>query len=137
MKRTTLSAAASAIIAVVAILPSAAQAHGDRHGHGYGHDRRGYYEQSRYYEPSRHDGWQQVRYDNDRYNRGRSEHGRVYEVRREGRCRDNGTGGTVIGAIAGGLLGHEVAGRRGDKTMGTIIGAGVGAVAGRAIDRNC
>lgn len=58
------------------------------------------------------------------------------------RCRDNGTGGTIIGAIAGGLLGNEVArgsGRygRGDGTTGAIIGAGVGALAGRAIDRDC
>jgi outer membrane lipoprotein SlyB len=54
------------------------------------------------------------------------------------RC-DKGTGGTVIGAVAGGLLGNEVA-RRGNKTEGTIIGAAVGALAGRAIDKadsNC
>lgn len=51
------------------------------------------------------------------------------------RC-DKGTGGTIVGAIAGGLLGREVTGRYGDRTMGTIIGAGVGAVAGRAIDRS-
>lgn len=50
-------------------------------------------------------------------------------------CRNDGTGGTIIGAIAGGLLGHEVAGRRGDRTTGTILGAGVGALAGRAIDK--
>jgi uncharacterized protein YcfJ len=48
---------------------------------------------------------------------------------------DRGTGGTIIGAIAGGLAGHEIAGG-GDRTMGTIIGAGIGAVAGRAIDRS-
>jgi len=52
------------------------------------------------------------------------------------RCRDNGTGGTIIGAIAGGLIGHEVAGRRGDKTAGVIIGGAVGAIAGRAIDKS-
>lgn len=51
------------------------------------------------------------------------------------RCRDNGDGGTIIGAIAGGLLGNTVAGR-GDRTVGTILGAGVGALAGRAIDRS-
>lgn len=50
------------------------------------------------------------------------------------RCkRDNGTGGLVIGAIAGGLLGNAVAR---DKTAGTIIGGGAGALAGRAIDKS-
>ena len=59
-----------------------------------------------------------------------------YEGRRfENRCRDNGTGGTVIGALAGGLLGNQVAGR-GDRLLGTIIGGGAGALAGRAIDRS-
>jgi hypothetical protein len=51
------------------------------------------------------------------------------------RCRNDGAAGTIIGAIAGGLLGHEVVGRRGDKTAGTIVGGAVGAVAGRAIDK--
>lgn len=52
------------------------------------------------------------------------------------RCRNNdGAAGTIIGAIAGGLLGHEVVGRRGDKTAGTIVGGAVGAIAGRAIDK--
>jgi len=50
------------------------------------------------------------------------------------RCKD-GDGGTVIGAVAGGLLGHTVAGR-GDRTLGAVLGAGVGALAGRAIDRS-
>lgn len=50
------------------------------------------------------------------------------------RCKD-GDGGTVIGAVAGGLLGHQVAGR-GDRTLGAVLGAGVGALAGRAIDRS-
>lgn len=54
--------------------------------------------------------------------------------RRNYRQCDNGTGGTVIGAIAGGLAGHEIAGR-GDRTVGTIIGGAVGAIAGRAIDK--
>jgi len=54
--------------------------------------------------------------------------------RGDARC-DKGTGGTVIGAVAGGLLGNEVA-RRGNKTEGSIIGAAVGALAGRAIDKS-
>lgn len=57
--------------------------------------------------------------------------------RRPTRCRDDGTGGTIIGAIAGGLLGNAAVGRHGDNTAGTIVGAGVGALAGRAIDRSC
>lgn len=55
--------------------------------------------------------------------------------RGQNRCYDEGKGGTVIGAIAGGLLGNTVAGR-GDGLLGTVIGGGVGALAGRAIDRS-
>jgi hypothetical protein len=51
------------------------------------------------------------------------------------RCH-GGTSGTIIGAIAGGLLGNAVAGY-GDRTAGTIIGGGVGALAGNAIGRDC
>jgi hypothetical protein len=51
------------------------------------------------------------------------------------RCRNNGTGGAIIGGVAGGLLGNAVAGH-GDKTLGTVLGAGGGALAGNAIARN-
>jgi Glycine zipper 2TM domain len=52
-----------------------------------------------------------------------------------GYCRrDKGTGGAIIGAVAGGLAGREIARR--DRTAGTIIGAAVGALAGRAIDKS-
>lgn len=57
---------------------------------------------------------------------------------RKQRC-DKGTGGTIIGAVVGGLAGREIAGR-GNKTEGAIIGAAVGALGGRAIDKadsNC
>src|SRR3546814_16926965 len=64
----------------------------------------------------------------------RRDYRRHYNRRSNQRC-DKGDGGTIIGAIAGGLLGHEVVGRRGDKTLGTVLGAGAGALAGRAIDR--
>lgn len=76
-----------------------------------------YYEERRYRKRYYRD---RRRYDRRRYHRGR-------------RC-DRGRGGTVIGAVAGGLLGNEVA-RRGNKTEGAIIGAAVGALAGRAIDK--
>ena len=81
------------------------------------------------------------RYDrhNSRYDRRYARDDRRYYGNRNDRHRyrqcDNGTGGTVIGAIAGGLAGHEIAGR-GDKTVGTIVGGAVGAIAGRAIDRS-
>ena len=54
---------------------------------------------------------------------------------RNNRC-SKGTGGTIIGAIAGGLLGNAVVGRRGDRTTGMILGAGAGALAGRALDKS-
>ena len=42
--------------------------------------------------------------------------------------------GTVVGAVAGGLLGNAVAGR-GDRTEGTLLGAAVGGVAGNQLTR--
>ncbi|WP_375394151.1 glycine zipper 2TM domain-containing protein [uncultured Sphingomonas sp.] len=53
---------------------------------------------------------------------------------RPARC-DNGTGGTIIGAIAGGLLGRSID-TRGDRALGTVPGAGAGALAGNAIGRS-
>lgn len=82
-------------------------------------------------------------YYGDRYDRGndrRYDDRRGYDDRRydrrnnRTRCSD-GAGGTVIGAIAGGLLGNTIAGR-GDKLLGTVVGAGGGALAGRAIDKS-
>lgn len=76
-------------------------------------------------------------YSNSRYNRGynsRYDRNRNYRNRNYYRC-DKGNGGLAIGAVVGGLAGHEIAGR-GDRTLGTIIGAGVGAIAGREIDRS-
>lgn len=65
--------------------------------------------------------------DNDRVYRGND--GRYY-------CkRDDGTEGTIVGGLAGGVLGNLIA-PGGSKTLGTLLGAGAGALAGRAIDRN-
>jgi hypothetical protein len=58
------------------------------------------------------------------------------EDRRRYRCRRDGGGGAIIGAIAGGLLGNAVSGY-GDRAAGTILGGVGGALAGRAIDRDC
>jgi hypothetical protein len=127
-----IALAASVALAGTMLVPAAAQA-----GHGYD------------------DGYYQARHDNrgyrgDRYRPGDYYQGRGYRDRRysrrddrrdyRGRCRDDGDGGTVIGGIAGALLGHEIAeGRRGrgDGTAGAIIGGIAGALAGRAIDRDC
>lgn len=56
-------------------------------------------------------------------------------TRQIGVRRNRGTaiGGTV-GAVAGGVVGHEIAGED-DETVGTLVGAGVGALAGAAIRR--
>ena len=43
--------------------------------------------------------------------------------------------GTVVGAVAGGLLGNALS-HGGGKTGGTIIGAGAGAVAGHQIAKH-
>lgn len=76
-------------------------------------------------------------YRSDRYYRGDRNRDRGYrnDYRNNYRCKGDGTTGTIIGAIAGGLLGNSVAGR-GDRTVGTILGGGAGALAGRAIDRS-
>lgn len=50
------------------------------------------------------------------------------------RCK-SGTTGTILGAIAGGLLGRTID-TRGDRALGTVLGAGAGALAGRAVERS-
>jgi len=126
MLRKFLTAAVASAAVLSAVAPVAAQAQ------YYGGGR---YEQVRDWRGDRN------HYRSDRYYRDRGYYrGDRGYYRDRGRCRDKGTGGTIIGAIAGGLLGHEIGnGRydRGDGTTGAIIGAGVGALAGRAIDRNC
>jgi hypothetical protein len=60
-----------------------------------------------------------------------------HPVRRDERRCDRGTGGTIIGAIAGGLLGNAAVGRHGNNAAGALAGAGVGALVGNSIDRDC
>ncbi|WHO37844.1 glycine zipper 2TM domain-containing protein [Sphingobium sp. AP49] len=111
-------------IATLAMLPLGACA-SDNGGGGYGYDRPGYNrppgDRGRDRRPPRHLG------DNDQIYRDRD--GRYY-------CkRDDGTTGTIVGAIAGGVLGNVIA-PGGSKTLGTILGGAGGALAGRAIDKN-
>lgn len=51
----------------------------------------------------------------------------------EAACQKRTTG-TVVGAVAGGVLGNVVAGR-GDRTEGTLIGAAVGGLAGNQLTK--
>ena len=127
LKRIALSTALAA--SALTALPAAAEAQSrygyyDGYGNGYyqGYDRRAY--NQRYYN--------QRRYSQRYYNH--------YGTR----C--SGSTGTIIGAIAGGLLGREISrsgnngyyGRRSSGTTGAIIGGAIGALAGREIDRgNC
>lgn len=93
----------------------------DGYSYGYGRDYRDY----RNYRD----------YRDDRYRRGDYYRGAAYEADYRGyRCHDKGVGGALIGAVAGGLLGSQVAGR-GDRTSGAIIGGAIGAVAGHVIDK--
>lgn len=151
----------AATVAGVA-LPAAAQAkHYDRDGYQesryddddddryerrhYKHERRGYaygngyqpryYQSQRSYQPRYDDrrryaqDYQPSAYYGDRSYRGDNSYGQQTR-----RC-SNGTTGTILGAIAGGLVGNGIAGR-GDRTLGAVLGGGAGALAGRAIDRN-
>jgi hypothetical protein len=73
--------------------------------------------------------------DGERYHRTRD--GRIYDDygnQYEGyRKCDKGTEGLIIGGLAGGALGYSVA--KGDRALGAILGLGVGALAGRALDK--
>lgn len=119
LKTLSLVGAALAMTAgaVVPLAPAQAQRYGYDRSYRDGYNRDGYSGYDRSYRGS------------DRSYRG---YNRSYRARQK--CND-GDGGTIVGAIAGGLLGNTVAGR-GDRTIGTILGAGVGALAGRAIDRS-
>ena len=99
----------------------------DRYDDNYGYSDRDY----------RYDR-ENARYERD-YRESRYEDREYRRAERDYRNNSNrcgkGTGGTIIGAVAGGLLGNQVA-RRGNRTEGSIIGAAVGALAGRAIDKS-
>ncbi|MBN8831700.1 MAG: glycine zipper 2TM domain-containing protein [Sphingomonadales bacterium] len=114
----SLTAAATMVVTSLGVAtPAAARDHYRDYRGDYGRDYRYRdrdYRDARYYRDNRY------AY-GDRYRYG---------------CKNDGSTGTIIGAIAGGLAGHEIVGRRGDKTAGTIIGGAVGAIAGRAIDKS-
>jgi hypothetical protein len=124
-KKIAMSTAIAA--AALTALPAAAEAQ-SRYGYSSRYDN-GYYNQ-RYYGQA---------YANQRYYSQRTYNQGYY--RHYGR-RCSGSTGTIIGAIAGGLLGSEIGrgngyyGRRGSGTTGAIVGGALGALTGRAIDRS-
>jgi hypothetical protein len=118
----TFTLAASALaLGATALAPAAdAQRYGSRYERGYDGYQGGGYGNGGYRGDDR--GYRQYRGNDRRYNA------------RNRRGCDN-TGGTIIGALAGGLLGHTVAGR-GDRTLGAVLGAAGGGLAGNAIDKS-
>lgn len=136
LKSLTLVATALAMTASgLAAAPAAAQRYDDpRYGQGYdqgyqggGDPYRQVYQDERGYPDQRGYRGERRRYDDQR----RYDERRRYDQRR---CRSGDTG-TILGAIAGGLLGNSIAGR-GDRALGTVLGAGGGALAGHAIERD-
>lgn len=126
-KMVTLSIAALMSTATLGVATPAAAQNGYYERNGYSSYDARYGRDDRRYDRRDYRGYDRRDYRNDRrYNQRNNQ--------RNYRQCDNGTGGTIIGAIAGGLAGHEIAGR-GDRTVGTIIGGAVGALAGRAIDK--
>ena len=126
LKNFTLGAVAAAT--ALTAVPAVADAHGSDNYYRNGYYSQGYtrYRPGNYY--GRAYSHRNYRY-GDRYHR----YGH--------RC-DSGTTGTILGAVAGGLLGREVDRsssryRYSDGTTGLIVGGALGALAGRAIDRNC
>jgi len=113
-------------VGAMAATPAMARDHyriGDQYR---GYDRG--YHKARYHKAKKH-------YHKDYYRNGRYYKGDRYYRGNRYRCRDNGTGGALVGAVAGGLLGNQVA-KRGDKTAGAVLGAILGGVAGHAIDKS-
>ena len=127
LKKIIISTAVAA--SALTALPAAAEAQ-SRYGYSSRYDNGQYGQRygNGYYQAQRYD----RRYANQRYYNQRTYNGGYYNHYGQ-RC--SGSTGTIIGAIAGGLLGNGIAGR-GDRTLGAIIGAGAGALAGRAIDRS-
>jgi len=127
----TLKLAGAAVIAAALLAPTVtvAQSYGTPapyYGDGYGHDR----DRTR-----DRDGYDRQGYARDSYDPPPPPRRADYRRPRE-HC-DHGSAGTILGAIAGGLLGNAAIGRHGNRAAGTLAGAGAGALVGHAADRDC
>jgi hypothetical protein len=115
------------VLPAMADPPPWAPAHGrrakdaDRDYREYRDDDRAYYR-----DDHRHHERRVVRYDEVIY---RGDDGRYY-------ChRSDGTTGLIVGAVAGGLIGSQLA-RGKSAALGAILGVGAGALIGQVIDRD-
>ena len=119
LKKLSLAGAALVMTAtaVIPAAPAMAQSRAYRDAYNQGYNR---------------DGYDQRYYDNGRTYRGYDQRYRDnYRTPRE--CKTER--GTIIGAVAGGLLGNLIAGR-GDRLLGTVIGGAGGALAGREVAKS-
>lgn len=99
-----------------------AQARFDRERDLYERERRVYEDARVRYEADR----ERLAYRGDTW---RGQDGQVY-------CRrSDGTTGTIVGGVAGGLLGRAIDGGR-RSAVGTLLGAGAGALLGRGIEKS-
>ena len=95
---------------------------GDHDRDRYRDDRERFY----YREDHRHHERRMVRYDEVIYH---GDDGRYY-------ChRSDGTTGLIVGAVAGGVIGNQLARGR-SAALGTVLGVAGGALIGQAIDRD-
>ena len=121
----TLRLAGAALIAASLLAPTAASAQAypiAYYDGGHDHDR-----------PRDRDGYARQVEDRDRDDQPPPRRG---DYRQREQC-NHGSAGTILGAIAGGLLGNAAVGRHGNRTAGTLAGAGAGALVGRSADRDC
>ena len=129
----TLKLAGAAIVAAALLAPDAVSAQSQPYyGQGYAagpqRDRDGYPRAGRGRDGYAPDGYYE--------NRPPPPRRTDYRERRAQRC-DRGSAGTILGAIAGGLLGNAAIGRHGNHAAGMLAGAGAGALIGHATDRDC
>ena len=115
-----------------------------KRGHRNNKHKRKHRHQARYYDDRHYYGESRYRDERPYYMRYDRNWGQpVYRDTRIWRGRDNryycrkedGTTGLLVGAGVGALIGHELAGRGGDRTLGAILGGAAGALLGRSIDR--
>jgi hypothetical protein len=126
LRKLSLAAVAAATAAMA--IPTAAEAHPYGRTYGYYNDSA----QARYYNQGYGSYYGNDYYANRAYNSRNYNDSYRYRSRR---C--SGTTGTIVGGVAGALLGRAATrDYRHSGTTGTILGGALGALAGNAIDKS-